>query len=68
MGNEFNMLESKIVQVTSLCRALRAENNRLRQQLAAAEADKHGLTEIMETACGRIGQLVRQLPEAKTKV
>jgi chromosome segregation ATPase len=65
MGNEFNALENKIVQVTSLCRDLRSENNRLRQQLAVAEADKHELTERMETVRGRIGQLVQQLPEAK---
>ncbi len=66
MVNELNALESKIVQVASLCRTLRAENTLLRQQLAAAEAEKNGLTERMETARSRIEQLVQQLPEAKT--
>lgn len=66
MVNELNALESKIVQVASLCRTLRAENTLLRQQLAAAEAEKNGLAERMETARSRIEQLVQQLPEAKT--
>ncbi|MFT3962627.1 hypothetical protein [Propionivibrio sp.] len=66
MVNELNALESKIVQVASLCRTLRAENTQLRQQLAAAEAERNGLAERMETARNRIEQLVRQLPETKT--
>lgn len=66
MVNELNALESKIVQVASLCRTLRAENTQLRQQLAAAEAERNGLVERMETARNRIEQLVRQLPETKT--
>lgn len=66
MVNELNALESKIVQVASLCRTLRAENIQLRQQLAAAEAERNGLAERMETARNRIEQLVRQLPETKT--
>ena len=66
MVNELNALESKIAQVASLCRTLRAENTLLRQQLAAAEAEKNGLAERMETARSRIEQLVQQLPEAKT--
>ena len=66
MVNELNALESKIVQVASLCRTLRVENIQLRQQLAAAEAERNGLAERMETARNRIEQLVRQLPETKT--
>ncbi len=65
MVNELNALESKIAQVASLCRSLRAENNQLRQQLAASEAEKKGLEERMDTARNRIEQLAQQLPEAK---
>lgn len=65
MVNELNALESKIAQAASLCRALRAENNQLRQQLAAAEAEKKGLEERMAAARGRIEQLALQLPEPK---
>ena len=65
MVNELNALESKIAQVASLCRTLRAENAQLRQQLAVAEVDKKGLTERMEAARTRLGQLAGQLPEAK---
>lgn len=65
MVNELNALESKIAQVASLCRSLRAENNLLRQQLAAAEADRKKLEERMETARTRLEQLAQKLPEAK---
>ncbi len=65
MVNELNALESKIAQVASLCRSLRAENNQLRQQLATSEAEKKGLEERMDTARNRIEKLAQQLPEAK---
>ncbi|MFB0935571.1 MAG: hypothetical protein QMB52_07330 [Propionivibrio sp.] len=65
MVNELNALESKIAQVASLCRSLRAENNQLRQQLATSEAEKKGLEERMDTARSRIEKLAQQLPEAK---
>ena len=65
MVNELNALESKIAQVASLCRSLRAENNQLRQQLATCETEKKGLEARMDTACNRLEQLAQQLPEAK---
>ncbi|MBP8163001.1 MAG: hypothetical protein KAX89_05455 [Propionivibrio sp.] len=65
MVNELNALESKIAQVASLCRTLRAENAQLRQQLAVAEVDKKGLTERMDAARARLEQLAGQLPEVK---
>ena len=64
MENELNALESKIVQVASLCRTLRAENDLLRQQLAAAETENKNLAERMIKARIRIEQLADQLPEA----
>ena len=68
MVNELNALESKIAQVASLCRTLRAENTLLRQQLASAESDRKGLAERMESARTRLEQLAQQLPEAKSSV
>ena len=64
MVNEFNALESKIAQVASLCRALRTENNQLRQQVAAATAEKTGLEERMDKARNRLEQLALQLPDS----
>ena len=68
MVNELNALESKIAQVAALCRALRAENAQLKQQLATAENDKINLAERMASARGRLEQLVLQLPETKARV
>ena len=68
MVNELNALENKIVLVTSLCRTLRAENMQLRQQLAAADDDRNGLAERMESARSRLEQLAGQLPDAKATV
>ena len=63
MLNELDMLENKVAQVVSLCRALRSENNLLRQQLAAAESEKIRLAERMEKARQRVEQLAQRLPE-----
>ena len=68
MINELNALESKIVQVTSLCHTLRAENSQLKQQLASAEGDRKGLLERMESARSRLEELAQQLPAAKASV
>ena len=64
MVNELNALESKIAEVASLCRALRAENAQLKQQLVTLESDRSKLTQRMESARGRLEQLAGQLPEA----
>ena len=68
MINELDALESKIVQVTSLCHTLRAENSKLKQQLASAEGDRKGLLERMESARSRLEELAQQLPVAKASV
>ncbi|MBL8375274.1 hypothetical protein [Accumulibacter sp.] len=65
MLNELDALESKVVQVVALCRTLRTENDGLRAQLVAAQADKERLAERMAAACARLEQLAQQLPEAK---
>ena len=63
MLHELDILENKVAQVVSLCRALRSENNLLRQQLASAESEKIRLTERMEKARERVEQLAQRLPE-----
>jgi len=68
MVNELNALENKIALVASLCRTRRAENMQLRLQLAAADDDRKGLAERMESARSRLEQLAEQLPEAKATV
>ena len=68
MVNELNALESKITQVVSLCRTLRAENSQLKQRLAKADADHTALSDLMESARQRLEQLAEQLPEAKSGV
>ena len=67
MVNELNTLESKIAQVVSLCGSLRAENTQLKEQLAAAESSNKDLSDRMESARGRLEQIVRQLPETKAR-
>ena len=65
MLDELKALESRITAVVSLCQTLRAENDGLRERLAAAETDKNRLTERMGAACARLEALALQLPEAK---
>ena len=66
MVNELNALESKVAQVASLCRALRAENALLRQQIAATESERKSLLERMDSARARIERLAEQLAAEKT--
>ncbi|MEF8697818.1 MAG: hypothetical protein V5B32_14105 [Candidatus Accumulibacter sp. UW26] len=65
MLNELNALESKVAQVVALCRTLRTENDGLREELVAAQAERERVAERMAAACARIEQLAQQLPEAK---
>ena len=66
MLNELNALESKVAQVIALCRSLRSENERLREQLTVAENDRNRLAERMAAASVRLEQLAVQLPEGKS--
>ncbi len=62
---ELDALENRIAEVVSLCQALRAENEGLRQRLDAADAVRDQLAERMRVACTRIEQLALQLPAGK---
>jgi cell division protein ZapB len=59
---EFNSLETKVAQFVSLCERLRAENQELRQQLAAARSDAKRLNEKIDGAKARLEGLLSRLP------
>lgn len=62
METEFNSLEAKVAQFVSLCERLRAENQDLRQQLAAARNDAKRLHEKIDGARARLEGLISRLP------
>jgi cell division protein ZapB len=59
---EFNSLETKVAQFVTLCERLRAENQELRQQLAAARSDAKRLNEKIDGAKARLEGLLSRLP------
>ncbi len=63
MDNEFDALENKVAEVAEVCRQLRAENARLREQIAAADAEKKRLAQSMEAARSRLETLLSQMPQ-----
>jgi cell division protein ZapB len=63
MEAELNSLEEKITQLVQVCHRLRADNNELRQQLAAAQNQNKHLTEKIESARTRLETLLTRIPE-----
>jgi len=63
MEIELNTLESKIQQMAQLCQNLRTENQKLRQQIAAATGEQKLLAERMTQARTRIEALLEKIPE-----
>ncbi|HEX6006652.1 MAG TPA: hypothetical protein VFY80_01740 [Burkholderiales bacterium] len=63
MDAELKSLEEKINQVAEYCQRLRADNQKLRQQLASALDDNQRLEQKIESATGRLENLLNQLPE-----
>jgi cell division protein ZapB len=59
---EFNSLEAKVAQFVSLCERLRAENDDLKQQLAAARSDAKRLHEKIDAAKVRLEGLLSKMP------
>jgi cell division protein ZapB len=59
---EFNSLEAKVTQFVSLCERLRAENDDLKQQLAAARSDAKRLHEKIDAAKVRLEGLLSKMP------
>jgi uncharacterized protein (TIGR02449 family) len=63
MIDELEALEARIEQVVALVHQLRAENEVLRNQMAAAEAERLHLRQTMNAARERLENLVGRLPE-----
>lgn len=63
MDIELEALETKIEQVSALVSQLQAENEVLRNQMAAAEAERLQLRQTMTLARERLEVLMDKLPE-----
>ena len=63
MEAELKSLEKKISQFIELSQRLRAGNQQLRQQLAAALNEKRQLEEKIGNATSRLENLLNQIPE-----
>jgi chromosome segregation ATPase len=63
MNSELEALEGKIDQVVELVGQLRAENEVLKNQIAAAEIERLHLRQTMTTARERLEGLMEKLPE-----
>lgn len=63
MNVELETLEAKIEQVVALVHQLRAENEVLRNQMVAAEAERLHLRQTMSAARERLEGLMDKIPE-----
>ena len=63
MNTELDALEAKIEQVVALVHQLRAENEVLKNQIAAAESERLHLRQTMNAARDRLEGLMERLPE-----
>ena len=63
MNAELETLEAKIEQVVALVHQLRAENEVLRNQMVAAEAERLHLRQTMTVARERLEGLMDKIPE-----
>ena len=63
MEAELNSLDEKLSQLLQLCHRLRTDNHELRQQLAAAQNESKRLRDKIESARGRLENLLSRLPE-----
>jgi uncharacterized protein (TIGR02449 family) len=63
MQTELNLLESKLTQLLQFSQQLRAENHRLRQDLATALSEGRQAEDKIESARTRIESLLAKIPE-----
>lgn len=63
MEAELKSLESKLEQLVNLCQQLRAENHKLRQDVATALNDNRKLEDKIGGATARLEALLQQLPQ-----
>jgi cell division protein ZapB len=66
MKTELDVLEEKLVQLVQFSQRLRAENHRLRQELAEALSQNRIYDDKIDSAKARLEQLLAQLPEEET--
>ena len=62
MDAELKALEGKIEQFVEFCQRLRADNQQLRQQLAASMSQSKRLEEKITAVTGRLETLLSQMP------
>ena len=62
MDADLKSLEGKIAQFVELCQRLRADNQQLRQQLAASVNQAKRLEDKVNTATARLETLLAQMP------
>ena len=62
MEVELKSLEGKIRQFVEVCQKLRADNQRLRQQLASVTTQSKRLEEKIQVAASRMEILLTQIP------
>lgn len=63
MENQLHALETKLAQLISISGQLRAENLKLRQELAQAQSTNRQLGDKMDAAKLRLKKLLINLPE-----
>jgi uncharacterized protein (TIGR02449 family) len=63
MNVDLETLEAKIEQVVALVHQLRAENEVLKHQMTAAEAERLHLRQTMTAARERLEGLINKIPE-----
>lgn len=63
MNTELDALEAKVEQVVALVHQLRAENEVLKNQIAAADSERLQLRQTMTAARERLEGLMDKLPE-----
>jgi chromosome segregation ATPase len=63
MDNDLAALEQKLTTLLAHTRALRAANESLRKELAAAHERQRQLTARMEQASARVDALLARIPE-----
>lgn len=63
MENQLHALETKLALLISISGNLRAENLKLRQELAQAQSGNRQLGDKMDAAKARLAQLLANLPD-----
>ena len=63
MENQLHALETKLAQLISISGQLRAENLKLRQELAQAQSTNRQLGDKMDAAKLRLDKLLTTLPD-----